>query len=250
MDENPHPQGGSVPPAEGHDAGDGMPHPRRNGRTPLKRLWRAVRLHRLRLVRLPSTPHRIALGVGLGMLIGSIPLIPSQMVLAGVVAWLLRASPTAAVIATLYSNPVTFGPLYAIFFAIGSFLLPSMQVALPDDAANLTSLLAMGWDVYLVLCAGGVVFGAAAGVLAYVVTHRMVTAHQQRRVRWLTGARGAPPVLAGCAPSADGDGCEGNGNGSGTAAADEGRDGANVSVQGPGTRDAAPRDARPPEERG
>lgn len=215
MDDSPHPQDGGSPSSEADSAGNGASGPRRNGRSALERLWRAVRLHRLRLVRLPSTPHRIALGVGLGMLIGSIPLIPSQMLLAGVVAWLLRASPTAAVIATLYSNPVTFGPLYAIFFAIGSFLLPSMHVALPEDAGNLTSLLVMGWDVYLVLCAGGVVFGAAAGVVAYVATHRMVAAYQQRRVRWRTGADNAPPVLAGCAPSEDGENCEPDGTANG-----------------------------------
>lgn len=208
MDDSTHPQDGGPPSSDADSPGNGAPGPCRNGRSAPERLWRAVRLHRLRLVRLPSTPHRIALGVGLGMLIGSIPLIPSQMLLAGVVAWLLRASPTAAVIATLYSNPVTFGPLYAIFLAIGSFLLPSMHVALPEDVANLTSLLAMGWDVYLVLCAGGVVFGAVAGVLAYVAAYRMVAAYQQRRVRWRTGASNAPPVQAGCAPSEDGDGCE------------------------------------------
>ncbi|MDR3043965.1 MAG: DUF2062 domain-containing protein [Desulfovibrio sp.] len=215
MFDSPHPQDGGTPPSDADSAGDGAPGPRRHGRSVPDRLWRAVRLHRLRLVRLPSTPHRIALGVGLGMLIGSIPLIPSQMLLAGVVAWLLRASPTAAVIATLYSNPVTFGPLYAIFFAIGSFLLPNMHVALPDDVANLTSLLSMGWDVYLVLCAGGVVFGAVAGVVGYVATHRMVAAYQQRRVRWRTGARNAPPVLTGCAPSDAGDGCEPDGTANG-----------------------------------
>ena len=225
MKETQHQQDGGTAPSDADSAGNGALGPRRNGRSAPERLWRAVRLHRLRLVRLPSTPHRIALGVGLGMLIGSIPLIPSQMLLAGVVAWLLRASPTAAVIATLYSNPVTFGPLYAIFFAIGSFLLPNMHVALPDDLANLTSLLAMGWDVYLVLCAGGVVFGAVAGVAAYVATHRMVAAYQQRRVRWRTGARNAPPVQPGCAPSEEGDGCEQNGAANGGAVADDRDDG-------------------------
>ena len=225
MDHSTHPQDGGTPPSDADSAGNGVPGPRRNGRSAPERLLRAVRLHRLRRVRLPSTPHRIALGVGLGMLIGSIPLIPSQMLLAGVVAWLLRASPTAAVIATLYSNPVTFGPLYAIFFAIGSFLLPNMHVALPDDLANLTSLLAMGWDVYLVLCAGGVVFGAVAGVLAYVAAYRMVAAYQQRRVRWRTGARNAPPVQPGCAPSEEGDGCEQDGTANGGTVADDGNGG-------------------------
>lgn len=227
MDENPHPQDGGTPPPDAGRTGNGAAGARCNGRSPLDRLWRTVRLYRLRLVRLPSTPHRIALGVGLGMLIGSIPLIPSQMLLAGVVAWLLRASPAAAVIATLYSNPVTFGPLYAIFFAIGSFLLPGMHVALPDDLANLTSLLSMGWDVYLVLCAGGMVFGAVAGVAAYVVTLRMVAAYQQRRMRWRTGARNAPPVVTGCAPSEGGDGCEPDGivNGAGRPDAGHGASG-------------------------
>lgn len=194
--------------SEGPEEAQGAPGAVAGSRHTLTaRLWRAVRLHRLRLVRLPSSPHRIALGVGLGMFIGSIPLIPSQIVLAGVVAWLLRASPTAAAITTLYSNPVTCGPLYVIFFAIGSFLLPGIHVTLPEDVTDITSLLGMGWDVYLVLCAGGAVFGAVAGLAAYVVAHRTVTAYQQRRARWLTGARDAPPVVTGCAASAEGDGC-------------------------------------------
>ncbi|HEU6437175.1 MAG TPA: DUF2062 domain-containing protein [Nitratidesulfovibrio sp.] len=208
MVNSPHPQESRTSPAKADSVGSGVSGPSRNGRPPLERLWRAVRLHRLRLVRLPSTPHRIALGVALGMLIGSIPLIPSQMLLAGAVAWLLRASPTAAIVTTLYSNPVTCGPLYVLFFAIGSFLLPDMHVALPDDLANLGSLLSMGWDVYLVLCTGGVVFGAITGVLAYVAAHRMVASYQLRRMRWRSRDRNAPPVVAGCTPSEEGDGCE------------------------------------------
>lgn len=181
MAESRHQQHVSSAPGNGHN-GERACSRRGNGRSFLTRMWRAVQLYRLRLMRLPSTPHRIALGTGLGVLIGSLPLIPSQMVLAGVVAWLLRASPTAAVIASLYSNPLTFGPLYALFFAIGSFLLPSMHVVLPENLTGLTSLLAMGWDAYLVLCAGGAAFGAAAGVAAYMITLRMVSAYQRRRM--------------------------------------------------------------------
>ena len=60
----------------------------------------------------------VALGVSIGLVTGLIPG-PVQMLLAALVAIPLRANIPAAVFTTLYTNPLTFVPLYVLAFSIG-----------------------------------------------------------------------------------------------------------------------------------
>jgi uncharacterized protein (DUF2062 family) len=83
--------------------------------------------------------HSIALGIAIGLITGLIPG-PVQMLLGAPIAIPLRANIPAAVFATLYTNPLTFVPLYLLAYNIGSLVTgESASPIIPADTV-------WGWE--------------------------------------------------------------------------------------------------------
>ncbi len=81
---------------------------------PRKGLWRGLDYIRMRLHRLPDSPHRIALGFACGAVASFTPFFGIHIVLAAALAWLVRGNILAAVFGTMVGNPLTF-PFIAAF---------------------------------------------------------------------------------------------------------------------------------------
>jgi len=79
----------------------------------------------------------VALGIGIGLVTGLIPL-PIQMLMAVIVAIPLRANVPAAAAATWATNPLTFIPLYLLAYQFGTWVTGSTApLVVPPD---------IGWD--------------------------------------------------------------------------------------------------------
>lgn len=94
-------------------------------------------------------------GVATGLFCGLIPG-PLQMLGAGLIAVLFRINLPAALLATLYTNPLTIVPIYLVAYKIGAFVMGAtggtVPVAPPDWTWNqpVASAEAMGaWMVGL-----------------------------------------------------------------------------------------------------
>lgn len=75
----------------------------------------------------------VALGVAIGLVTGLIPG-PVQMLAAALLAIALRANIPAAVFTTLYTNPLTFVPLYILAYNVGRLVTgDSAPLVLPPD---------------------------------------------------------------------------------------------------------------------
>ncbi|HRE14563.1 MAG TPA: DUF2062 domain-containing protein [Usitatibacteraceae bacterium] len=75
----------------------------------------------------------VALGVAIGLVTGLIPG-PVQILLAVIIAIPLRANIPAAAFTTLYTNPLTFVPLYILAYNVGSLVTgESAPLAIPPD---------------------------------------------------------------------------------------------------------------------
>lgn len=75
----------------------------------------------------------VALGVAIGLVTGLIPG-PVQMLTAALVAIPLRANIPAAIFTTLYTNPITFVPLYILAYNVGRLVTgDSTPLVLPVD---------------------------------------------------------------------------------------------------------------------
>lgn len=77
----------------------------------------------------------VALGVAIGLVTGLIPG-PVQMLLAAIIAIPLRANIPAAVFTTLYTNPLTFVPLYVLAYNIGRLVTgDNAPLVIPPETA-------------------------------------------------------------------------------------------------------------------
>lgn len=76
-----------------------------------------------RVLSLDDTPHRIALGVAIGIFVTWTPTIGLQMVLAVALSLLLRANKFVGVPFVWLSNPFTVVPIYGPSYMLGSHML-------------------------------------------------------------------------------------------------------------------------------
>lgn len=160
----------------------------------VRRIWR-------RVIHLDDTPHRIAIGLTVGILAGWMPLV-GQMTLAIGLALVVRGNLVAAALATWFSNPVTMLPCLWLVYTAGSLALgrsPGIGWAelttLTNQLASMPWRQALGhftvtlfWEFFLPMSLGGLVMGGLTGVPVYVVARRLVSRYHThraaRRLAW------------------------------------------------------------------
>lgn len=142
---------------------------------------------------------KVALAFAVGLFAGLMPG-PTQMLTAGLLALWLRINLPVAVLTTLYTNPLTYLPLYYLAYRYGAWLLglpPSATMgAIPTLAASPWEAMqqlgawmaALGQPLLVGVPALGLTLGAA-GYLLLNVLWRCATAHAWRHRRRKNGVR-------------------------------------------------------------
>lgn len=100
----------------------------------MRRLW--PRLRRLvvhNILHLDDTPHRIALGVFWGFLVGATPTLGIQMPLYFLAAFLSRANKVSGIGPVWLTNPLTAVPIYYFNWKLGLFLLTGRFASSPES---------------------------------------------------------------------------------------------------------------------
>ena len=168
--------------------------------------WRRAATYALRrILRLPDTPHRIALGLACGVLVCFSPFFGLHIGLAIVLAFLLRGNILASLIGTFFGNPITFPVIAAASYNMGQMLLGTANDQTPlkavrhafneaaaDVKRNLINLLGSeptSWDgvkelagsILLPYGIGGLISGLATSVAVYLVSKPLIEAYQRRR---------------------------------------------------------------------
>ena len=118
--------------------------------------------------------HSVAGGVAVGMFSGLVPG-PFQMLVAALLAVPLRVNLPVALATTLYTNPLTIGPLYVLAYLIGRLIIggAGAPFAAPPDIqwSNLRASLDafLGWTLSLgaPLAVGLVALALALAALGY-----------------------------------------------------------------------------------
>ena len=136
-----------------------------------------------------DTPHRIALGLALGIFIGVLPIMGIQMVVVTLVAIPLRGNLKAAIAGVWISNPVTFIPMYWSYYRFGLLFTPSRRISW--DHFYATMMRYSDWDEFLETSTDILVpMWIGAGILAvvfaiptYLFTYRFVIRYRALRAR-------------------------------------------------------------------
>lgn len=165
-----------------------------------------------RVLHVDDTPHRIALGLAIGIFITWTPTMGLQMVLTILLATLMRANKFVGVPFVWISNPVTAVPLYGMNYFIGTCVLPGdYSLAKFTDSVShavfaggsWTEKIAAWWsatiDFFWPLWIGSVLVGLVLAVVTYFAIRYAVV---EGRRRWHR-RHGTPGPLAKPLPAAD-----------------------------------------------
>lgn len=141
-----------------------------NNRSRWRKFLRAAKYWYLRVVRQHASAHTTARGVCLGFVIGALPIIPFQTVASILLAFVFKTNKLVTWVATAYSNVFTMVPFYYFLYRIGIFIFPFDNVAFDPEHLEMAEIISTGWELFLVMVAGGVVFGAVGGTILYFLT--------------------------------------------------------------------------------
>jgi uncharacterized protein (DUF2062 family) len=149
-----------------------------------------------RVFSLDDTPHRIALGVGVGIFVAWTPTIGFQMILTIAISALLRANKLVGVPFVWISNPVTLVPIYAPNYWVGRKLLGGGHSAAQFVRQVREAMAVHGgwidkiqawwsatWNVFGPLWTGSIIVGLILGAIAYVIIYYAVVIFRAQRRR-------------------------------------------------------------------
>lgn len=163
-----------------------------------RRSWtRSTKYVLLRLKRLPSSPHRIAVGAAAGVFAVFTPFLGAQLMLAGIIAWVMRGSLLASFLSSFVGNPLTYPIIWFATFNLGNVLIGGKATArlvnlrgqgealwdsivsgsLEGAAHALESL----WPIVKPMVVGSLPLGFLAAALSYVGVRRLIGAAQLRK---------------------------------------------------------------------
>lgn len=136
-----------------------------------------------RVMRIPATPHAIAIGVAAGCFASFTPLLGFHFLIAFAIAWMLRGSLIASALGTAVGNPLTFPAIWAATLATGHKMLGK-------DAANAAGFSELWrqsgfeavWQPFVKpMLLGALPLGLVAAIICYVLTRAAVVAFQARK---------------------------------------------------------------------
>lgn len=150
-----------------------------------------------RLRRLPSSPHRIAVGAAAGVFAVFTPFLGMQLIIAGILALLMRGSVLASFFASFVGNPLTYPMIWFATFNLGNILLGEtasgrlvnlrVRVGLLwDSVVNgsphaVMNALESIWPIFKPMVVGSLPLGIFAACLAYVGVRRLIGAAHPRK---------------------------------------------------------------------
>ena len=170
----------------------------------LIRLRPVLRFVRFRILHINDSPQCIARGIATGFFVAYIPLFGLHMLLALILAQLIRANKALAVMAVWICNPLTFVLIYYPCYRLGNFLLPFFRdkpqvemdqiQALVGQTFSLNYMLthlftAEYWrqvgsvctQIGLETLVGGIILGAIVAKISYWIAYYFVIGYRTRK---------------------------------------------------------------------
>lgn len=150
------------------------------------------------LKRLRASPHEVALGCAVGVFVSITPLLGAQMLIAALIAGLLRASVPAAVLGTFFGNPVSWPIIWTSTYAMGVQIVRLdgildaghveqnvmlLWAALLERSPELfNATVALLWPVLLPMLAGSLPLGLLTAAIIYYISRNLIREWQAHRM--------------------------------------------------------------------
>jgi uncharacterized protein (DUF2062 family) len=151
-----------------------------------------------RMMRLRATPHEVALGCAAGVFAAFTPFLGFQMLLAAVLAFVLRVSIPAALLGTFAGNPLSWPAIWGTSYLAGAWLLGHEPLSFTIDqlgagttvlaaavtegsSASLDQAVTIFSPLLKPMIIGSLAMGLIAAAMSYYPTRRAVRVFQKRR---------------------------------------------------------------------
>jgi uncharacterized protein (DUF2062 family) len=146
-----------------------------------------------RILHAQDSPHRLALGVAIGMWVALLPLVGVQMVTSAALVHPFKGNKVVAMAMAWVSNPLTLIPVYLPCYWLGAWLLGMdaipyhefVEIFFPPESVGWWGTLSATWSammaIFLPLWLGCGIVATAVSVPLYFVTERVVTWYRVRR---------------------------------------------------------------------
>ncbi len=173
--------------------------------------WRWTRWFLLhKVLHVDDTPHRIALGLAVGIFVAFTPTVGFQMALTVLLAWIVRANKVVGVPLAWITNPVTIPPIFYFNYRVGALIVGSAGRTMSDFAIRegpWWETVKAWWqvlvDVFWQCWLGSLIVATILGTATYFLSCWLVTVYRARHRRQFPGSRfdaqGRP--VAGQAPN-------------------------------------------------
>lgn len=147
------------------------------------------------LLHADDPPHRLAMGMAIGIFVAFTPTVGIQMVIAGFLSWLVRANKAVSMAVVWLSNPATMVPIYWYCYHIGCAILTLEPISrewwagLADPPAEWLPAVSFYWSRLLQIAGplwlGGTVVGLVCGYATYYVIYHLIFQYRLRRQKEL-----------------------------------------------------------------
>lgn len=164
---------------------------------PRRNLARSLRYVVLRLKRLQTSPHRIAVGAAAGVFAIFTPFLGVQLLLAGAISLLLRGSVVASVLSSFAGNPITYPVIWFATYNLGNAIIGGTTALRIIDLQLKASALWEGmvrlspertgaalesfWPLFKPMVIGSLPLGALAAFVTYLTVRNLTAAADERR---------------------------------------------------------------------
>ena len=135
-----------------------------------------------KFISLKGEPTHIAVGLAIGVFVGTTPTIPLHTAIIVLVGLVFRQNITAAYLGSwLISNPLTIPFLYVSQYELGRVLLGMEHCRFDLADYTIGAIVSLGWGILLPLLIGGILMAPVFAVTAFFVTRRLIVSIRKRR---------------------------------------------------------------------
>ena len=146
------------------------------------RVTRFISYYKLKLARLPASPHAIAAGFACGSMVSFTPLLGLHFLLAIVFAYIIRGNYVAALLGTIVGNPITFPFIWGLIYKVGAFVTLTKQNELNQNI-NFDMIITQTYEIFLPMLLGGAILAIPVWLTTYFLTYSFVSSYKKSKLK-------------------------------------------------------------------
>lgn len=136
-----------------------------------QKVYDASRDEYLKIILKPKSPHKVSLGLAIGIFVGLTPTWPLQTFIALAFAFILRGNKIIAALGVWISNPLTIPVMYPFLYYVGVYISPFPNSGSMPVDWGLQDLIMAGSNVALTALIGGLCLSVIFAPITYIVAY-------------------------------------------------------------------------------